>query len=169
MKKIIFVFLVVMICISMNSLFSQDYVGAGKCKMCHKTEKQGQQHPKWEAAKHSKAFQALSSADAADKAKQMGVEGSLPDNPKCLKCHGSIEGFKEEGVTCEACHGPGSGYKKMSTMKDHAKSVAAGMKEYGSPDVIKTHCTSCHDNAHGAAFDFDASWGKIKHPRPDKG
>ena len=36
-------------------LFAQEftYVGAAKCKICHKTEKQGKQYPIWEEGKHA--------------------------------------------------------------------------------------------------------------------
>lgn len=168
MRKIFPYFLILVCCLFFVNLFSGDFtnVGAGKCKMCHKSEKQGKQYPIWEANQHSKAFQALSSEKAPEKAEQMGVEGSLPDNPKCLKCHGSIPEFKEEGVTCEVCHGPGSAYKKMSIMKDHAQSVANGMTEYASQEEIKAKCLSCHENAHDSTFDFDTAWEKVKHPRP---
>ena len=167
MKKSLIIFGIIVLLFPLM-LMSQDYIGAGKCKMCHKSAKQGEQFPKWEAAKHSKAFEALSSANAAATAKAMGVTGTPAESPECLKCHGPVEAFKTEGVTCENCHGPGSDYKKMSVMKDHAKSVAAGMKEYGSPDAIKTLCLTCHGDAHGTTFDFDASWAKIKHPVPEK-
>ena len=53
-----------------------------------------------------------------------------------------------------------------SVMKDKAEAVKAGLVLYGSPDKIKAHCLTCHANAHETAFDFDASWGKIKHPIP---
>jgi DnaJ-class molecular chaperone len=171
MKKALLLMVVVIGIIFISSLFSQEFtfVGAAKCKMCHKTEKQGQQHPLWEARKHSKSFQALTSDQAKEIAQQAGVENPV-DNPKCLSCHGPLfekaPELKEEGVTCENCHGPGSEYKKMSIMKDHAESVKNGMKEYGSPEAIKKQCLSCHENAHEKAFDFEAAWEKVKHPRP---
>jgi hypothetical protein len=156
--------------LSFANLFSQDltYVGAGKCKMCHKSEKQGQQFPLWEARKHSKAFQALSADTAAEKAKEAGVEGNPAESPKCLNCHGPITEFKQEGVTCEACHGPGSAYKKMSVMKDQAEAIKKGLTPYGSPEAIKKQCLKCHENAHGSSFDFDAAWEKVKHAKPEK-
>ena len=56
--------------------YSQDftYVGADKCKMCHKSEKQGQQFPLWEARKHSKSFSALTTDKAKEIAQEAGVE-----------------------------------------------------------------------------------------------
>jgi hypothetical protein len=146
------------------------YVGAQKCQICHKTEKQGQQYPLWEQSKHSQSFAALSKPEAAEKAKTAGVTGNPAESPVCLKCHAPLCGkapeLKAEGVSCEICHGPGSEYKKLSVMKDKAEAVKNGLVLYGSPDKIKTHCLTCHANAHSTTFDFDASWAKIKHAIP---
>jgi hypothetical protein len=168
MKKIMPVIIFVVVCLFIIHAHSQDftYVGAAKCKMCHKSEKQGKQYPLWEARKHSKSFSALTS----DEAKALAADA--PDNPECLKCHAPLANkapeLKEEGVGCEACHGPGSAYKKMSIMKDHAESVKNGMTEYGSPDAIKAQCLACHESAHDKPFDFAAAWEKVKHPVPEK-
>jgi hypothetical protein len=173
MKKIIPMFLMAILCIFTFNLFGQDfsYVGAGKCKMCHKSEKQGQQFPLWEARKHSQSYKALTTDAAKEIAQAAGVENPA-ESEQCLKCHAPLHAkapeLKEEGVGCEACHGPGSDYKKMSVMKDHAKAVAAGMKDYKSEDDIKAQCMTCHENAHEKSFDFAAAWEKVKHPIPDK-
>ncbi len=171
MKKASFILLAIITMIFVSTLFSQEFtdVGAAKCKMCHKTEKQGQQFPIWESMKHSKSFATLTSDKAKEVAQEAGVDNPA-DSPNCLKCHAPLSEktpeLKEEGVGCEVCHGPGSAYKKMSIMKDHAESVKNGMTEYGSPEAIKKHCLTCHENAHETTFDFEAAWGKIKHPRP---
>jgi len=173
MKHNFFPAAVIFAVLAAGGLFSQEftYIGAAKCKICHKTEKQGQQYPIWEAGKHSKSFQALSSEKTTEVAQAAGVPNP-PENPECLKCHSPLfekaPELKEEGVTCEACHGPGSGYKKMSIMKDHAESVKNGLVEYSGPEDIKKKCLTCHENAHGTAFDFEASWKKVKHDRPEK-
>jgi hypothetical protein len=147
------------------------YVGAKKCEICHKTEKQGKQYPIWEQSQHSKSFQALSMPEAAVRAKEMGVN-SPPDDPKCLKCHAPLfdkeANLKAEGVSCEICHGPGSEYKKLSVMKSREEAVKNGLTSYAGTDAIKAHCSACHQNAHGQAFDFAASLEKIKHPIPGK-
>ncbi len=164
MKKLILVLTLAAACVFIANLFAQEftYVGSAKCKICHRTETQGQQFPIWEGSAHAKTFEQLST----DAGKSLAVDA--PDNAKCLKCHGPLEEFKAEGVTCEVCHGPGSAYKSMSVMKDHAESVAKGMKEYGSPDAIKKQCAGCHENnPHDKPFDFDAAWEKIKHHKPD--
>jgi len=173
MKKALILALILTGIILIVNLFSQEltYTGAVKCKICHKTEKQGKQYPIWQDNQHSKTFAALSSPEAAPKAQEMGVENPC-ESPECLECHAPLHekapDFKEEGVTCEICHGPGSAYKKLKIMKSRAESVANGLKIYESSEAIKTHCLTCHENAHGTSFDFEASWEKIKHPVPEK-
>ncbi len=172
MKKVLSC-LVILICfVFVLSLSSADatYVGSAKCKMCHKSEKQGKQYPIWQGVKHSQSIKALSTEKAAAIAQKRGIECSPAESPKCLKCHATLyekaPQIKDEGVTCEVCHGPGSAYKKMSVMKDHAKAAQNGLVEYGSPDKIKEQCLTCHASAHDKPFDFDAAWAKIKHYKP---
>jgi len=173
MKKTFTIAIFILGVVFISGLYSQDftYVGAAKCKICHKSEKQGQQFLLWEARKHSKSFQALTTDQAKEIALEAGIENPA-ESPKCLACHGPLcdkaPELKEEGVTCEVCHGPGSAYKKLNIMKDHAEAVKNGLKEYGSPDDIKAQCLSCHENAHGKSFDFDSAWEKVKHPVPEK-
>jgi hypothetical protein len=147
------------------------YVGAQKCQVCHKSETQGRQYVIWEASKHSKSFEALTSPKAAEAAKAMGVDKPAED-PRCLKCHSPLAAkapeLKTDGVSCEVCHGPGSEYKKLSVMKDKAAAVKSGLILYGSPDAIKAQCLKCHENPHGISFDFASFWEKIKHPVPGK-
>jgi len=173
MKKVFVILFVGIAFIFIVSLFSQEftYVGAGKCKICHKTEKQGKQFPVWEEGKHSKSYAALSSPEASMKAQEMGVENPS-ESPECIKCHVPLfekaPEFKEEGVTCEVCHGPGSDYKKLSVMKSREESVNNGLTVKETPEEKKAWCLTCHENAHGTSFDFEASWQKIKHPVPEK-
>lgn len=173
MKKTLTIAIFVLVVVFISGLYSQEFtfVGAAKCKICHKSEKQGQQFLLWEARKHSKSFQALTTDQAKEIAQEAGIENPA-ESPKCLTCHGPLfdkaAELKEEGVTCEICHGPGSAYKKLSIMKDQAEAVKNGLKEYGSPDDIKAQCLTCHENAHGKSFDFDSSWEKVKHPVPEK-
>lgn len=106
------------------------YVGADKCKMCHKV-----QYTSWEETTHAKALeQAKASADPAFEA-------------RCLDCHATNSDEALPGVQCEACHGPGSDYKKMSIMKDREQAVANGL-------VVPTQetCDGCHvDDGHSVA------------------
>jgi hypothetical protein len=168
MKKVSIVFIILVVCILISHLLSQEisYVGAAKCKICHKSEKQGKQFLIWESSMHSQSFKPLT----LDETK--ATVGDAPENPKCLKCHAPLyekaPNLKEEGVTCEVCHGPGNIYKKLSIMKDRDASAKNGLILYGSNVAIKTHCMKCHENAHYKAFDFDTRWEKIKHPKPEK-
>lgn len=153
------------------SLIGQNftYVGAAKCAICHKTEKQGQQYPIWQATKHSQSIAALSCPQAAEVASQANVQNPA-ESPDCLKCHGplyekAVE-LKAEGVTCEVCHGPGSEYKKLSIMKDRALAKQNGLIVYETPEAVKSQCLTCHENAHGKSFDFAAALEKIKHNKP---
>lgn len=99
------------------------YIGAAKCKMCHKV-----QYDSWAQTKHAKA------TDDAKASTKWKFEAA------CLTCHATNKDEALAGVQCEACHGAGSDYKSLSVMKDVAKAKAAGL-------VIPTEetCTSCHD------------------------
>lgn len=145
------------------------YVGASKCAVCHKTDKQGQQMLIWQESSHAKAAAAPGSADGAKIAQAAGVSNP-PENPACLKCHAPLfekaPELKSEGVTCEVCHGPGSEYKKITIMKDRALARQNGLVVYESVEAIKKQCLTCHENAHGKSFDFASSWEKIKHNKP---
>ena len=154
------------------------YVGAEGCKMCHKSEKQGEQMGKWMESKHAQAYATL----ASDQAKEIGAKQGMADpqkDGKCLKCHVTAygadasliaqpkagkKGFQmEDGVQCEACHGPGSLYKKRSVMKDREAALAAGLL---IPDE-KT-CTGCHNDESPTftEFKFEEMFKKIAHPIP---
>jgi nitrate/TMAO reductase-like tetraheme cytochrome c subunit len=99
------------------------YIGAAKCKMCHKVS-----FASWSETPHAMALDKL---EEADKGKA-----------ECLKCHATGGSADMPGVQCEACHGPGSGYKSMKVMKDPEASRAAGLIE---PD--EAVCRSCHEGA----------------------
>lgn len=166
MRKLTVAFACAAVCVFVAHLYAQEfsYVGAEKCKICHRTDSQGRQHPIWEESLHSKSFQALST----DKAKSLKADA--PDNPECLKCHSPLAAknpeLKEEGVGCEVCHGPGSDYKTLSVMKNREESVPKGLIVYANEDAIKKQCMTCHENPHDIPFDFSAAWEKIKHYIP---
>jgi len=98
------------------------YVGADKCKMCHKVE-----YTSWENTVHAKATDAAK----ASTERQFSAD--------CLKCHATNSDEAMAGVQCEACHGPGADYKKMSIMKDLEAAKANGL-------IIPTQetCNGCH-------------------------
>lgn len=173
MKKFLGFSLVFILMISIISLIGQDfnYVGASKCKICHRSESRGSQYQIWEKSKHSQSFEAFQTDKAQEYAQQAGVENPS-ESEKCLQCHSPLFNeapeFKEEGVNCESCHGPGSEYKSLSVMKNQEEAVKKGLKVYESTEEIKSVCLSCHEDAHNQDFDFESSWEKIKHPVPEK-
>jgi hypothetical protein len=99
-----------------------EYVGAEKCKMCHKI-----QYNSWLETTHAKATEhAKASTDR-------------PFEASCLKCHATNSTEDLPGVQCEACHGAGSDFKKMSIMKDIEAAKANGLQV---PD--QATCDGCH-------------------------
>ena len=138
MKKAIFISALVLLTLSVVFAGDFSYVGATKCKMCHKGEKKGLVWEKWEKGPHAKAFETL---------KAKGNE----KKPECLTCHvtafnsggykvGDANSATFEGVGCESCHGPGSVYKKMSVMKDKKKSMENGLIQ-----PTEEMCKTCHN------------------------
>ncbi len=107
-----------------GSAMAQDhaYVGADKCKMCHKV-----QYASWQETTHAKA------TDDAKASTDRAFEAS------CLKCHATNSDEAMAGVQCEACHGAGADFRKMSIMKDKEAAVANGL-------LIPTQatCDGCH-------------------------
>ena len=99
-----------------------EYVGAAKCKMCHKV-----QYASWEGTKHAMA---TDTAKAATE-REFGAD--------CLQCHATNASEDFAGVQCEACHGAGADFKKMSIMKDRDAAIANGL-------VIPSQatCDGCH-------------------------
>ncbi len=144
---------------------AHDYVGADKCKICHKGEAKGNIWEIWEKSAHAKAYQTLVNAGKGDE-----------KNATCLGCHvtglGKPTGFDPKAATpntalasvgCEACHGPGADYKGMAVMKDQAKAMAAGL-------ILPKaeNCKSCHNDKspNFKGFNFDEYWKKIAHKTP---
>ncbi len=174
MRKTSIVFVIMALVIFSVAAFGANhkYVGADKCKMCHKTAKQGNQFGIWQASAHAKAYATL----AGDTAKAVAAKMEITDpqkSDKCLVCHvtafGVADSLKDstltmaEGISCEACHGPGSDYKKISIMKDRAKAIEAGLI---IPDE-KT-CVKCHNETSPTfkPFVYKERLAQIAHPIP---
>lgn len=134
------------------------YIGAAKCKMCHKGTAKGEVFEKWQKSPHARALETLK-AKGEDK------------NPKCLECHvtgfgtsgykvGDANAANFEGVQCEACHGPGSAYKSMTIMKNRNASLANGLIE---PN--EAVCKKCHNPKSPTfkGFNFAEAVKKIDH------
>lgn len=126
MKRTVLVVAVAIAILGLGALAASaapTYIGAEKCKMCHKL-----QYESWAQTKHAKA------TENAKASKEWKFEAA------CLTCHATNKDEAMAGVQCEACHGAGSDYKTLSVMKDVAKAKAAGL-------VIPTQetCNGCHD------------------------
>jgi hypothetical protein len=140
------------------------YVGADKCKNCHKAETSGDQYGHWTKSEHAKAFEAL----ASEAAKAAGAEKGIEDpqtSEACVKCHSTgygqpeeafAKGFKPElGVQCESCHGMGEAHVKARFAA--AMKAKDGKAEPPPPGEIVTRpdatvCTGCH-NAESPTFE----------------
>lgn len=149
MRKILLL-LAVLTLFSFALAFSEPtYIGAEKCKICHKTE-----YNSWAAMKHAKAFDLLKPEEQKDE--------------KCLACHTTGHGMTDkvlEGVQCEACHGPGSEYKKIAIMKEPEKAETAGLIDPG-----KEVCVGCHNekSPEFKGFDYDKVKTKAMHAKKEK-
>ena len=135
------------------------YIGADKCKNCHKVEENGNQFGHWEKSEHAKAFATLASDEAKKIAKEKGIEDPQKADA-CLKCHTTAFGVAADqikkgfdaakGVQCETCHGPGENHMK-TRMAEAAKNE--GKKErIQIPDdemIVKLDakkCEGCHNS-----------------------
>ncbi|MFH1686432.1 MAG: multiheme c-type cytochrome [bacterium] len=138
-----------------KQVVKHEYVGAGKCKTCHKDK-----HASWAETGHAKAFSKLSAEEQK--------------KPECTKCHitGALaDGTVIENVECEACHGPGADYKspKIMSKKKWAADPEAHKKmaiEAGLVYPTEATCVRCHTkegNANFKPFDFEKRKGEV-HP-----
>jgi len=161
------------------------FVGAAKCKTCHKKEGIGNQFGSWLESKHAKAYDTLATDQAREWAAEAGVDDPQNDD-KCVKCHVTAHGVPAErlskkfdktlGVQCEACHGAGKGYRKKKIMVDRDLAVSKGL-------VLQSEeiCVRCHNDESPAwkpdrytladgskvGFDYDQAVEAIAHPVPE--
>ena len=152
------------------------YVGAAKCRLCHGTDRVGNQYHLWAESKHAQSFETLGS----DKAKAMAKKRGIADPqkaPECLPCH--VTGYgapaerygpsysQAEGVTCESCHGAGSGYSKISIMQGIRHGTLKA-EDYGLVLPDKTACARCHnkDPLSSGFVDWPKDSTAIAHPIP---
>lgn len=154
---------------------ANSYVGVAGCGPCHKLEKSGNQIGAWQKTKHAQAYTDLTTPKANEIAKAKGLTKPASESPECLECHtitaapaADSKMDPKDGVQCELCHGAGSAYKPMSVMKDHAKSVAAGMADFTDKAAIRTTCVKCHNEKSPTMkeFNFEEQLAKIAHPKP---
>lgn len=130
----------------------ETYVGADKCKICHKD-----QYAKWESTKHAKAWDALKPEEQK--------------KAECIECHTTGNNAAMPGVGCENCHGAGSAYK-APTIMNKAKwgaDPAAQLKMAEAAGLVakpgEAVCTKCHNKKSPTfkSFNFAEAKEKIKH------
>ena len=120
---------------------SAAYVGAKKCKMCHK-----QQYTSWAESIHAKALETLKKGNKLDGKDHMA-------DKDCLVCHatgyGQESGFVNEtdtpnliGVSCEACHGAAGDYYKSHRTGKYTKDE---FKAAGGIVPDAETCKQCHN------------------------
>ncbi|MCP4725719.1 MAG: cytochrome C554 [bacterium] len=154
------------------------YIGADKCRMCHRTKSIGNQYNKWKNSLHAGGYEVLATPQAKAQAKEKGVGGDPQQAEECLKCHTTAadaapdklaSGFKRElGIQCETCHGPGSGYARPAVMnarlyRENREEAREKVFEMGLLIPDEKACLNCHKEP---AFDFEEYKEIIAHPVP---
>ncbi len=144
------------------------FVGAERCKECHKKA-----FGKWITTGHATAFDSL----------RTGRRG-IPriHDPECLSCH--VTGWNPQDVyryetgwtsesqtpklagnQCENCHGPGS--RHIALIKSGQKMRARQLVRVTLEQARNKLCVTCHDLDNSPHFDFDSYWEDIAHPGLD--
>ena len=146
-----------------------EYVGVMACARCHRGAEMGYQFSRWRTSKHARAYAVLGTRAGYEVAARESVNGNPQEAHQCLRCHTTgaerspdrfVSGFdRTDGVQCEACHGAGSGYSLDAIMRDGPAARKAGLQA-----VTEEICMTCHNDAHGHPFDYDAAVRRIAHP-----
>jgi len=173
LTRLLTLLLILLLVVGFSAQSQNKYIGVKMCSMCHKAEKTGNQFAVWSKSAHAQAYKILAGPKAAEIAKAKNIKNAA-EAPECLECHGAVDAKLvgtydvKDGVQCETCHAAGSAYKVMATMKDKAKAIAAGMREFKDAAAIEKFCKTCHNEKSPTfkAFKFDESWAKIKHAVP---
>jgi hypothetical protein len=144
-----------------------DYVGAAKCKMCHKKE-----YTSWAETKHAHAFESLKKATPEQLKKMneaLGLKAAKGTDDACAKCHvtgfGAKTGYPSAdtvknailaAVSCEDCHGPGGNHMAIP-MSNKVGRAATMVKPTAET------CSGCHTKAVSPTFKFEEK-RKLVHP-----
>ncbi len=122
-----------LLCLGVNETA---FVGAERCKLCHRST-----YVSWRATAHARATDSL------------GVESP---SPSCLRCHTTGPAVFP-GVQCESCHGAGGNYWLAEIMIDPDK-----VREAGLVDPTERTCRNCHGSGlpdHSPTFEMPPPWG----------
>lgn len=143
---------------------SARYMGTGSCSAsnCHgsvnpikgTTVLQNEYHTWLKHDRHSKAFSALTAADAKRMATHLKI-GDPTKEPQCLACHTTYVPDKalrgdrytvEDGVSCESCHGAAEKWlaSHSESAASHARNLSHGLTDTVSLENRATLCLSCH-------------------------
>jgi hypothetical protein len=170
LTRLLTLLVILLLVVGFSAQSQNKYIGVKMCSMCHKADKTGNQFAVWSKSAHAQAYKTLTGPKAAEIAKAKNIKNAS-EAAECLECHGAVDAKLvgtydvKDGVQCEMCHGAGSAYKAMATMKDKAKAIAAGMREFKDAAAIEKFCKTCHNEKSPThkAFKFEESWAKIKH------
>jgi len=152
-----------------ESVFMHRYVGVQSCELCHSSTLLGGQYQSWKSGPHARSYRDLSSREALDIGKRLGVSDPKTSQ-RCLSCHvtapnaslpETVSTFRmKDGVQCESCHGAGEDYSHYSVMINPQKAKEAGL-------VIHPHsCVTCHNPSSPTyrGFDERTAMKQIAHP-----
>ena len=127
------------------------YVGPAVCRQCHGPEHGGRLCAIPPVRAHDRAFEVLSTPEAAEIAALSGIGQDPRRNVICLGCHatGAEEGPRWQtdsfemaaGIQCEACHGAGSLHVEA---RRSGGQNASGQQEPLLRHVDRLICGTCH-------------------------
>ncbi len=138
---------------SVHPLFAGDstrihgvYVGAARCKDCHRPE-----YEQWRTTPHASAYKTL-------------LDAHRHYQPRCVVCHtvgfGTAHGYRVGdpkdtlvNVQCEVCHGPAG---------EHVRSPSAANVRRKVPPTV---CLECHNPDHSDGFDYARRLASVRHDR----
>ena len=143
---------------------SAKYTGSQACAACH--DAAGEGLPVQPLAGHEACAGLCLArlARPASRSRRRRASRAIPQSSAaCLKCHatayhrpaaGAAESYSVlEGVGCESCHGAGSAL--LARSRDEGPvAVAPGRTSARS---TSRPASSCHEQAHGKPFDYDAA------------
>lgn len=157
-----------------------EFVGAEKCKDCHKKA-----YSKWVNSKHAHAFDSLKKGRPGEEARWI----SRIYDAECLACHVTgwnppdvlryKSGYVDEGSTpqlmgqqCENCHGPsGRHCEEEEKWKKNPKELNDELVKWRkfhqlnakNTDATERMCRQCHDGDNSPEFNFEKYWEKVRH------